>query len=363
MNKDSFIPIFHRSTSGSPGRIMPRILSACLVIGFACFSLFVGVSEAQGQGNNTPNTPKPTHTEKPKDTKTPKPTTQPDTPVVPTNTSVAPTDTPSGSTDTPVASIDTPLSSSTLKLTLTQTTTPDCTYDPTPTANTQTAIPTCTPTNTPTLSLGGVVSSTNTVIPFGKTSTPIPTLTLPQTAPADAPSNRDNIVAPLLSPSTPDGKDPDSGNPINHPGDDGSEAVSPSSGPASTAVRVPFLFWFTVLLSAGGAVAAFLLRNRNEARGPVLDGGGSAATMAIHPATVGAHGFSDWLAGQDPMLTQGEQVVLSKVRNGIGSALQWVGDVSDLKKISEIGTQEFLQLTAQSPFFTLSAKGTGLAAG
>jgi len=76
-----------------------------------------------------------------------------------------------------------------------------------------------------------------------------------------------------------------------------------------------------------------------------MGGEAAAATMAINPTTVGAVGFSAWLAGQAPLLSYGEQVVISKVGNGIGSAIHLVGGISDLKKISEMGPQEFLQLT------------------
>ncbi len=126
---------------------------------------------------------------------------------------------------------------------------------------------------------------------------------------------------------------------------------------------MPFLLLIAALMTGGGVFFAFKLRSRKQVYGPSLAVGGAAAAMAIHPVTVGAFGFTAWLAGQAPMLTQGEQVVLSKVRNGIGSAIHLVGGISDLKKISEMSTQEFLQLSANSPFPTLGIRGTGFAGG
>ncbi len=111
---------------------------------------------------------------------------------------------------------------------------------------------------------------------------------------------------------------------------------------------MPYLLFLATLAMGGGAIFAFTTRSRREIYDPSPGGGATAATMAIHPATVGASGFSAWLAEQAPLLTDGEKVVLSKVGNGILSALHLSGRKSDLTRISERGPQEFLQLAAGS---------------
>jgi hypothetical protein len=107
---------------------------------------------------------------------------------------------------------------------------------------------------------------------------------------------------------------------------------------------MPYLLFLATLTIAGFAFFAFTIRAPKAVYVPSQDGA-AAATLAINPVTVGASGFSAWLAEQAPMLTHGEQVVISKVGNGILSALNWSGRISDLMGISERGPQEFLQLT------------------
>jgi hypothetical protein len=108
------------------------------------------------------------------------------------------------------------------------------------------------------------------------------------------------------------------------------------------------------LLGLGcGSVSVNRLWGIRENNGPSNGGGGAALPpTAINPATVGAVGFSAWLAGQVPVPTPEEKEILAKVENGVGSAANQVGGVSDLNKISETGTEEFLQLTKSSPFLS-----------
>jgi hypothetical protein len=103
----------------------------------------------------------------------------------------------------------------------------------------------------------------------------------------------------------------------------------------------------------GGAVSVNKLWGIKENYSPSQDGGEPAVpTTVINPTTVGALGFTAWLAGQVPVLTPDEKEVLTKVENGVGSAANQVGGISDLNAISEIGTEEFLQLTKSSPFLS-----------
>jgi hypothetical protein len=103
----------------------------------------------------------------------------------------------------------------------------------------------------------------------------------------------------------------------------------------------------------GGSVSVNRLWGIRENNGSSHAGGGSAVpTTAINPTTVGALGFAAWLTGQVPVLTPDEKEVLTKVENGIGSAANQVGAISDLNTISAIGTEEFLQLTKSSPFLS-----------
>jgi hypothetical protein len=122
---------------------------------------------------------------------------------------------------------------------------------------------------------------------------------------------------------------------------------------------MPYLLLLAALVIGGGAFFALKLQGHAEVYDPSMGGGGAAATLAINPIAVGALGFAPWLAGQAPLLSSGEKVVLSKVGNGIGSAINLVGGSSDLKNISEAGTQEHLQLTTTSPFLAVSMRGAG----
>jgi hypothetical protein len=365
MNKLFPITHFHPSVLAYRRRQFPRVLQVFVILGVICLTLFTGVSEVNGQVNNTlkpskvDNTHAPTYKtiEPPTNTLPIVPTNTP--PIVPTNTLVP--------TDTPVPTdISDPTS--------TQTETPDCTSDLTPTA-TGVPLPTCIPTSTPTQTLTETEMPTDTALPGGPTSTPRPTkpppltnmagITVPPTASATAtgmgPASASGqsaapqgmIGAPATASLTP------TGNGASVPG----PGIGIGSNLKSNANGMPFLLLLAALVIGGGAFFAFILRRRREVYDPSLGAGGAAATMAINPTTVGAIGFAAWLAGQAPLLTYGEKVVISKVGNGISSAIILVGGISDLKKISEMGTQEFLQLTTSSPFLTAAVRSTGSVGG
>jgi hypothetical protein len=118
-------------------------------------------------------------------------------------------------------------------------------------------------------------------------------------------------------------------------------------------VNRTYLLFLALLGIGGGAVSVNKLWGIKENNGSSHAGGGAAVpTTAINPTTVGALGFAAWLAGQVPVLTPDEKEVLTKVENGIGSAANQVGGISDLNQISETGTEEFLQLTKSSPFLS-----------
>jgi hypothetical protein len=136
--------------------------------------------------------------------------------------------------------------------------------------------------------------------------------------------------------------------------------IGTGPNPKLNANGMPYLLVLAALVIGGGAFFAFKYQGRTEVYDPSSGVGGAAATMAINPITVGAFGFAAWLAGQAPALTSGEEVVLSKVGTGIGSAINLVGGSSDLKNISELGPQEHRQLTASSPFLTPANRAPGL---
>jgi hypothetical protein len=122
---------------------------------------------------------------------------------------------------------------------------------------------------------------------------------------------------------------------------------------------MPFLLLFAALVIGGGAFFAFKFQGRTEVYDPSKGGGGAAATLPINPALVGAYGFAAWLVGQTPSLSFGEKVFLSKVGNGFNAAINLIHSNPDLKNISEMGTQESLQLTASSPPLRSAIRGTG----
>jgi hypothetical protein len=126
---------------------------------------------------------------------------------------------------------------------------------------------------------------------------------------------------------------------------------------------MPFLLLLAALMTGGGLFFAFRLWRRAEVYVPYAGVGRTDPTTAINPSTVGAFGFAAWLSNQAPLLNYGERVVLSKVGNGIRSAMHLVGQTPDLKKISEMGTQESLQLTTSSPILPAAVWGTGFAEG
>jgi hypothetical protein len=122
---------------------------------------------------------------------------------------------------------------------------------------------------------------------------------------------------------------------------------------------MPYLLVLAALVIGGGAFFAFKYQGRMEVYDPSAGVGGAAPALSINPAMVGAFGFSAWLAGQSPSLAFGEKVFLSKVTNGFRSAIDLVGGSSDLKNITETGTQESLQLAVSSPTLTSAIRDTG----
>ena len=136
-------------------------------------------------------------------------------------------------------------------------------------------------------------------------------------------------------------------------------SIGTGSNPKLNANGMPFLLLLAVLVMGGGAFFIFTLQGRTEGYDPSRGGGGAAASLAINPAMVGGYGFAAWLTGQAPSLTFGEKVFLAKVGNGFNTAINLVGGNPDLKNISELGTQESLQLTARSPLLTSEIRGTG----
>jgi hypothetical protein len=370
-------PSLHRQLRKREKYALRAILAAILVIGTTCISLFTGVGEVHGQDDKTPNTHKPpTHTPRPPDpTDTPViiPTDPPpptNTSIAPTNTSVAPTNTAIVPTNTVSVPTGTSVPPNTPNPSWTLTATDPCTFGLTPTA-TDNHLPTClpTPTQTPTI----MEISTDTPLPGGPTATTSFTRTsTPTDASIVAPALLESSTAPAPateSTAAPSGPFPaeaiPSVNPSTTPTEGNSDRIGPAAGmgsnPVSGASGIPFLLLIASLMTGAGIFSAFGLRSRREVYGPAPAGGGSAFSTAIHPATVGAAGFSAWLIGQVPMLTQGEQVVLSKVRNGIGSALRRIGGASDLLRIIEFGPQERIQLTADFPFPAAGVRRTGYA--
>jgi hypothetical protein len=354
MKKNFPVTSLHRINSGSPKNRFRGVLAVFLVLGLSYATLFIGVNEAHGQANNIQNidpdkTDKPADTDKPPNTHVPtyKTNAPTDPPIIPTDPPVAPSDTPFVPSNTPILETGTPAPTSTLPPGSTQTNILPCVLELTPTATDSslpTYIPTCTPT--PIGGSAGAEAATDTVQPGALVSTSKPTLTLPPTNTAGGPATAGG--ADTASNSMPELTEAEgialftpTGNGAVFPG----TGTDMGSGPLTTANGMPYLLFLATLMIGGGAFFAFTLRNRRQYFYPAVVSAEDAATMAIHPATVGAFGFTAWLAGQAPILTQGEQVVLSKVRNGIGSASHLVGGISDLNKISEMGPQEILQLT------------------
>ncbi|MBN2084267.1 MAG: hypothetical protein JW748_03515 [Anaerolineales bacterium] len=270
------------------------------------------------------------------------------------------------STDTPVFPTDTPIPTNTDDPNPTPTSTPDCyPFSLTPTAGLIPGIPTCTPTPT----LTGTEAPTDTVQPVASTSTPRPTRTNAPTETAGilaiptASGTADGMgIAPIFTPSasgqgllgTPAAQLSPTGNAAPVSGSGSGAGSTPLTGVNGT----PFILMLGALVMGGGLFFAFGLRERSEVFDPSL--AGATANMAIHPATVGASGFSAWLAGESPLLTSGEKVVLAKVADGIVAALHLSGRISDLIRISERGPQEYLQLTTGPRLVTAVIRGTGL---
>jgi hypothetical protein len=350
------VPPLHQSVLVFIRRQFPRILKVFLILGVTCLTSFTGVSVCYGQGDNAL---KPTKT---------------DNTHVPTYKTIVPTDPPVIPTNTPIVPTNTPVPTDTNIQTSTPTDTPDCTFGPTPTA-TGTPLPTCIPTSTPTQTLTETEMPTDTARPGGPTSTPRPSKRL-------APTNAAGITVTQTASATATGMGaaPLSGQSAatqgmigalatasSTPTSNGASVPGPGIGTGSNlkinANGMPFLLLLAALVIGGGAFFAFKLRGRKEVYDPSMGGGEAAPAMAINPAAVGAVGFSAWLAGQAPLLTYGEKVVVSKVGNGIGFAIHLVSGISDLKKISEMGTQEFLQLTTSSLFPTAAIRSTGSVGG
>jgi hypothetical protein len=122
---------------------------------------------------------------------------------------------------------------------------------------------------------------------------------------------------------------------------------------------MPFLLFLAVLVIGGGSFFILGLQGRTGAYDPSRGSGGAAASLPINPAMVGGFGFAAWLMEQAPALSFGEKVFLSKIGNGFNAAINFVSGNPHLKNISELGTQESLQLTARSPFLTSEIRSTG----
>ncbi len=386
MNKFFSVPLLLQSALALIRRHFRGALIVFLIIGFSYGTLFLGVSKSDGlwnkqEGSETPTEaptevptevpteapteiPTETLTEIPTEVPTEAPTEVPTVTLtdIPTYTltqvntptyTLIPTNTPT-STNT---STWTPTSTRTSTLTPTSTTTP--TVTPTPT---QTRTPTSTPTRTPT----ATEVPTDTVPPGAPTSTPRPSRTPPEYGRSATPTPLPSVTAAVLGPA------PSSTQTKIVPSATASltptsiAAIFPLAGisaepnPKLNANGMPYLLLLAALVIGGGAFFILRLQGHTAPYDPSLGGGGSAAPLIVNPATVGAFGFSGWLAGQATLLSDSEKVVLSKVADGIRSALKLAGGSPDLKLISEIGTQESLQLTARSPFLTSATRGTGL---
>ncbi len=353
MDNSSCVPPFLYSGLSKLRRLLPRVLQVFLILGAVGLISFSGVRDGGGQGNNptkeekTDKPPHPTNIHRPTDppiVPTDPPVVPTDPPVVPTDPPVVPTNPPL-STDTSIASTNTLLPTDTDDPNATPTSTPDCSpFVLTPTATSIPGIPTCTPTQP----LTETDLPTDTVPPGSATSTPRPTKTKAPTETAgilvtptasDAASGMNSASTfsqGMIGASATQSPTPTS-NLASVPG----SGDNAGSNPLSNVKAMPYLLFLATLTVGGGAIFAFTTRNRRDVYDPSL---GASATLAIHPATVGASGFSAWLADQAPLLTDGEKVVLSKVGNGIISALHLSGRISNLTRISERGPQEFLQL-------------------
>jgi hypothetical protein len=354
--KPSILP-FRRPGRAFKGCLFPSALKIFLILGFAYPIFFTGVMEAHGLVDKPPtNTPHPSNTHKPP----PKPTNT--LPPEPTDPPVA--------TNTPIALTNTPIPSTTGIHSLTPTGT-CCTYGDTPTVS---GVPTCTFTYTLIPTSAETEMPTDTALPGGPTSTPRSTRTLPTTKTAYVTATRkasETAIGPGIDFTASPSQDsrivfgPSATASLTRIPDGGAFSLpgtGAESNPSGIAGGLPFLLFLVAAVLGGGAFFSFRLRSRRAVYGPSL-GEGAAAALAINPAAVGAFGFTAWLAGQVPLLTPGEQAVLSKVGNGISSAIRLAGGVSDLKRISELGTQEFLQLSMGSPFLTAAIRGTGFAGG
>jgi hypothetical protein len=359
MDGPSCVPPFGRSASELYKRFLPRVLQVFLILGVVCLTSFSGVREDHGLVDKPP-----TDTEAPvAPTDAPKPTKPPNT-HVPTYKTDAPI-----ASDTPVILTDTPIPTNTDDPNATPTNTPDCyPFSLTPTAGLIPGIPTCTPTPT----LTGTEAPTDTVQPGGSTSTPKPTKTkaptemggVPATPTVFGTSAEMGFASAFTPPSSGQGLIGSSAEP---PSPTRNAAAISGSGsgtglnPLTGVNGMPFILMLGALVMGGGLFFGFVLRERSEVFDPSLDG--AAATLSIHPVTVGASGFSAWLAGEAPLLTSGEKVVLAKVADGIVAALHLSGRISDLIRISERGPQEYLQLTTGPRLVTAVIRGTGLVGG
>jgi hypothetical protein len=238
------------------------------------------------------------------------------------------------------------------------------THTPTDTPTVPTHTPTRTPTHTLTPTSTVTEVPTSTTVPGGPSSTPRPTR-IPPTYPsrtatptatptASAPGATSTSTQEVIAPSATASLTPTSNGaflPLSE--------IGTGPNPKLNANGMPYLLVLAALVIGGGAFFAFKYQGRTEVYDPSSGVGGAAAALSINPAMVGAFGFSAWLAGQSPSLSFGEKVFLSKVTNGFRSAIDLVGGGSDLKNITETGTQESLQLAVSSPTLTSAIRGTG----
>ena len=342
MKTFSSTPPFHRPTWKLGTRLVPSVVRGSLILGFCYAALFIGAGECYGLWDKPPtNTPKPANTHKP-----PQPTQVPtDPPVITTNTY------------TPTYTIEqTPTLTNTAGY---------CICGSTPTAP---GIPTCTFTSTPTVTLTYTRTATNTVQPGGLSSVSETSRTLPPTdtgamtaTQTDAGSAAGGLALAGSAQGDTDTLESALWTPINKSPRFPWAGFDPGATVSANAGGMSFVLLLAAMVMGGGALFALSLMNRKEAYELPRSADEATAALEINPITVGAFGFTARLAEQVPLLSYGERVVLSKVGSGIGRALHRIDSLSDVKRISVMGPQEFLQLTSRSPFLTTPIRGMGWA--
>lgn len=307
------------------------VLGAFLILGFVYAALFIGVSKTHGlwnkQGEATSEIPpeEATTVEAPTETPT-------EAPIAPSNT---PTDT---LTDAPT---------DTLVPTGTPSPTDTPSYTPTDTF-TKTYTPTRTETEVP----------TDTVPPGYPTSTPIPPKILPLMNTASATATEQMIAAPLMASSTPTSTRTSTPRPKNDNGSNDPITTFFQSSSIPNVNITPYLVLLAVTAVEVAAFWVYAFRGPKVENPPPIKGGWAAfKTMTV---AIGSPGFEAWMTGQAPILTPGEKAVLTKLGDGMQSAVNLAGGISDLKNISETGTEAFFQLTVSSPFLAWTSRVAGL---